>query len=165
MMYIKSARVGPTFNEAVSETPIFEYHLYALEKPINLINNQAKPDIFSFLQIQCQCKRNLFLTARKVIRSKLSLKLENSAAKGLGEPFPKGIVRVYQPDLDGQLQFLGEDQIGHIPKGKEIKMTVGNAFDVVGKRIQTSFQNRSAIISEGPAIKLNLITASLKLRM
>ena len=88
-------------------------------------------------------QKELVFDSSKSDKVQVVLKMENSAAKGLGKPFPKGIVRVYQPDLDGQLQFLGEDQIGHIPKGKEIKMTVGNAFDVVGKRIQTSFEQVS----------------------
>jgi len=142
MMYIKSARVGPTFNEEVSETPIFDYHLYALEKPINLINNQAKQiSLFSADSVPIQ--KELVFDSSKSDKVQIVLKMENSEAKGLGEPLPKGIIRVYQPDLDGQLQFLGEDQIGHTPKGKEIKVTVGNAFDVVGKRIQTNFEQVS----------------------
>ena len=46
----------------------------------------------------------------------------------------------YQHDSEGQLQFIGEDQIDHTPIGKKIKVTVGNAFDVIGKRIMTDFE-------------------------
>ena len=69
--------------------------------------------------------------------------MENSEAQGLGKPIPKGIVRVYQPDSEGQLQFLGEDQIDHTPIGEKIKVTVGNTFDIIGKRTQTSYEQVS----------------------
>ncbi len=69
--------------------------------------------------------------------------MQNSEANGLGTPLPGGIVRVYQPDSEGQLQFIGEDQIDHTPKGEKIKVTVGNAFDIVGKRTQTGYEQVS----------------------
>ena len=68
------------------------------------------------------------------------LNMQNSEANGLGKSLPKGIVRVYQPDSEGQLQLLGEDQIDHTPKGEKIEVTVGNAFDITGKRTQASYR-------------------------
>jgi len=49
-------------------------------------------------------------------------------------PLPAGIIRIYKADSEGQLQFLGEDRIDHTPKDEEIKIVVGNAFDVTGIR-------------------------------
>ena len=142
MMYIKSARVGSTLHEDISETPIFEYHLYSIEKPTTLINNQAKQiSLFSADSVPIQ--KELVFDSSKGNKVQIILSIENSEAKGLGKPFPKGIVRVYQPDLDGQLQFLGEDKIDHIPKDKKIKVTLGNAIDVVGKQTQTGFEQVS----------------------
>ena len=46
----------------------------------------------------------------------------------------------YQHDSEGQLQFIGEDQIDHTPIGKKIKVTVGNAFDIIGERTLTDFE-------------------------
>lgn len=71
MMYLKSEGVGSTSYEAVSETPLFEYHLYTLEKPVTLINNQAK-QISLFFADSVPVQRSLFLTARKVTMSRLS---------------------------------------------------------------------------------------------
>jgi hypothetical protein len=53
-------------------------------------------------------------------------------------PLPKGIVRVYKADSDGQLQFLGEDSIDHTPKDEKLRINVGNAFDIVAKRIMVN---------------------------
>ncbi len=58
-------------------------------------------------------------------------------------PLPKGIVRVYKKDLDGQLQFIGEDQIDHTKTEDNIELLLGNAFDVTGERTQTDYQNIS----------------------
>ena len=142
MMYLKSEGVGSTSYEAVSETPLFEYHLYTLEKPVTLINNQAK-QISLFFADSVPVQKELVFDSSKSDNVQVVLNMENSEAKGLGRPLPKGIARVYQSDSNGQLQFLGEDQINHIPKGEIIKVTVGNSFDVVGKRIQTSFEQVS----------------------
>lgn len=85
-------------------------------------------------------RKELIFDSWKGDKVQVVLNMENSEAKGLGKPLPKGIVRVYQPDSEGQLQFIGEDQIDHVPKGEKITVTVGNAFDVVGKRTQTGFE-------------------------
>ena len=132
-----------TSAEAFSETPISEYHLYTLEKPVNLPNNQAKQiSLLSADSVPVQ--KELIFDSWKGDKVQFVLNMENSEAKGLGKPMPKGIVRVYQPDSEGQLQFIGEDQIDHTPKGKKIKVTVGNAFDVIGKRRQIGFEQVSS---------------------
>jgi hypothetical protein len=58
-------------------------------------------------------------------------------------PLPAGIMRVYQEDSSGMLQFSGEDQIKHTPKDETVRLRLGNAFDVVGERTQTDFNQVS----------------------
>lgn len=58
-------------------------------------------------------------------------------------PLPAGVLRVYKADSEGQLQFLGEDNIDHTPKDEEINVVVGSAFDVTGKRTQTNYDKVS----------------------
>ena len=41
------------------------------------------------------------------------LEFQNDAKNNLGVPLPGGIMRVYQPDSEGMLQFAGEDRIQH----------------------------------------------------
>jgi hypothetical protein len=52
---------------------------------------------------------------------------------------PAGRVRVYQEDIDGASLLIGEDAIDHTPKGETVRLYVGDAFDIVGERIQTDF--------------------------
>ena len=73
---------------------------------------------------------------------KINVKLElaNTQANNLGMPMPKGKVRVYKKDNDGALQFVGEDLIDHTAKDEKIRVYLGDAFDIVGERVQTGQQ-------------------------
>jgi hypothetical protein len=65
---------------------------------------------------------------------------KNEEKAGLGIPLPKGKVRVYKRDDEGKEQFIGEDQIDHTPKDEELRLYLGNAFDIVGSRVQKDFR-------------------------
>jgi hypothetical protein len=68
------------------------------------------------------------------------VKFINSEESGLGMPLPKGKIRVYKKDRDGREQFIGEDEIDHTPKDEEIRIYLGDSFDVVGERVQKALQ-------------------------
>jgi hypothetical protein len=63
-------------------------------------------------------------------------------------PMPAGIVRVYQADSKGGVQFVGEDRIAHTPKDETLKLKIGNAFDVVCERNQIDFEKIAASVYE-----------------
>ena len=65
---------------------------------------------------------------------------KNEETAGLGMPMPAGVVRVYQADSKGGVQFVGEDRIDHTPKDETLNLKIGNAFDVVCERKQTDFE-------------------------
>jgi hypothetical protein len=66
--------------------------------------------------------------------------MKNDERGGLGMPMPAGIVRVYQADSRGGVQFVGEDRINHTPKDETLNLKIGNAFDVVCERNQIDFE-------------------------
>jgi hypothetical protein len=65
---------------------------------------------------------------------------ENSEENGLGLPLPRGRMRFYRQDEDGQLEFTGENVIDHTPKDETLRLYTGNAFDLVGGRVRTDFR-------------------------
>jgi len=67
-------------------------------------------------------------------------KFRNDEASGLGMPMPAGVIRVYQADTKGGLQFAGEDRIDHTPKDEDVTIKIGTAFDVICERKQTDFE-------------------------
>ena len=76
------------------------------------------------------------------------MKFVNEEENNLGVPLPAGIMRVYQEDSEGMLQFSGEDRIGHTPKDEEVRLRLGSAFDVIGERTQMDFRRISDRVFE-----------------
>lgn len=119
-----------------------EYHLYTLERPVTLRNNQEKQiSLFSVDSVPVEKELIYDSTLSEQVRNYLTL--ENSNETGPGMPLPAGVVRVYKADSGGELQFLGEDRIQHTPEGEEIKVAVGSVFDLTVKRNQTDYQRIS----------------------
>jgi hypothetical protein len=63
---------------------------------------------------------------------------------------------VYKRDDDGKEQFIGEDEIDHTPKDEQVRLYLGNAFDIVGERAQKDFKSMAAgrIVEETIEIKV-----------
>jgi hypothetical protein len=143
-MYLRGVaeKLTPASADSFIEEGLFEYHLYSLERPTTLKNNQGKQ--ISFISANnVLIEKELVFDIWKGEKIQVILKTENSKKKGLGLPLPGGLVRIYKADSEESLQFLGEDQIEHIPEEGIIKITVGNAFDIKGKRIQTNYEKIS----------------------
>ena len=118
---------------AFQERAFFEYHIYELERPTTLKNNQIKQiTLFPDARIRCQ-KELVYDASRDAKRVEVQVFFKNSKDAGLGRPLPAGIFRIYQRDRKS-LEFVGEDRIEHIPRNEEVRLTVGKAFDLVGER-------------------------------
>jgi hypothetical protein len=128
------------------EEPFFEYHLYTLQRKTTIKDSQTK-QIALLSAAGFGVKKELLLngqqhhfrtynTPGEPIREKVGVYItfRNSEANGLGIPLPKGIIRVYKTDRSGSQQFIGENRIDHTPKDEELKVNVGNAFDMVAER-------------------------------
>ena len=150
MIYAAEARAAappPQFREE----GLFEYHLYTLERPATLLENEQK-QIALFEASGVKIAKRLVLrgepayfrmqTGELGATSKIavSLEFENRESERLGQPLPKGIVRVYKRDKSGGRQFLGEDEIDHTPRDERVRIRVGDAFDVIGERKQMDYK-------------------------
>lgn len=74
-----------------------------------------------------------FQSLKNPVNADIRIVFSNSRKGGLGEALPKGTIRVYAKDKEGRAQFIGEDQINHIPGGSELALKIGEAFDVTVK--------------------------------
>jgi hypothetical protein len=142
-----------------SEEGFFEYHLYTLQRPTTLLQNEQKQVTLLEADAIGIHKQLIFYGAAQYYRGSYGqvasnqkvgvyLDLENSEANNLGMPLPKGIVRVYKADRSGAQQFIGEDRIDHTPRDERIRIKMGEAFDVVGDRRQMDYQVLSRCVSE-----------------
>ncbi len=135
----------------MAEEALFEYHLYTLDRPTNILENQTKQvallqaeNISSskeyLLKGQDYYYRNRSGDLGSRIKVAVYLSFENTKAENLGLPLPKGIVRVYKQDSNGSVQFVGEDRIDHTPENETVRLKLGNAFDITADRKQTDFK-------------------------
>ena len=125
-----SAMAAPPFQEKA----FFEYHLYTLQRPATIRDRQIKQlSLFEPAQVKVD---KIFTFDGLANDKKVSVDLEfkNDKASGLGIPLPKGKFRVYKQDEDQSQEFIGEDNIDHTAKDEKVKITLGNAFDLVGER-------------------------------
>ena len=138
----------------MSEEGLLEYHLYRLERPTTIAENQTK-QVALLSASDIPARKSLLLRGADYyysnqygeIGSKLKvdvfIEFDNKEATKLGMPLPKGIMRVYKKDSQGNAQFVGEDAIDHTPKNEVVRLKLGSAFDVTADKKQTDFQKVS----------------------
>lgn len=128
MMMDKSER-----SDQFKEKSFFEYHMYDLQRPSTIANNEVKQvSLFEAADISIKKKYLLKLGNNPVENKKVPVvvEFENKEKNHLGIPMPKGKVRLYKAD-GGSAEFIGEDLLDHTPKDEKIKLKVGEAFDVL----------------------------------
>jgi len=142
----------------VEERGFFEYHLYEVQRPVTVKDQQTKQ--IEFVTASDVPAEKFFVydgaqlgfggyyqplddpsygtaSNQKVM---VMLEFQNGEEEGLGVPLPKGTLRVYKKDVDGSTLLIGEDAIDHTPKDESVRLYIGDAFDIVGERIQSDFQ-------------------------
>jgi hypothetical protein len=133
------------------EKTFFEYHIYDLQRPATIKNNQIKQ--ISLLEAQgIKAEKDFIVYGVKTFYTRqynpenkkqpvnVYVKFLNTENNNLGMPLPAGTMRLYKEDTEKSLQFAGEDIIGHTPKNEEVKLKVGEAFDIVAERVQTDYK-------------------------
>ena len=127
--------------EQFVEEGLFEYHMYTLGRQTDVMNNQVK-QISLLASEEVPVKKIFYYDgASQGTKVQTKLNFKNGEAQGMGLPLPKGKVRVYKADSQGQLQFVGEDLIDHTAKDEEVNLYLGDAFDIVGERTRTLNEN------------------------
>jgi hypothetical protein len=152
---MEAAAAAPMAQEAFSD-----YHLYTLGRKTTINNAQTK-------QVSMLGASRFPVEKRYVVEGQafyyhnamhpgspikdlvqVYYQFRNEERAGLGMPMPAGVVRVYQADSSGGVQFVGEDRITHTPKDETLNLKIGNAFDVVCEREQTDFEKISSSVYE-----------------
>jgi hypothetical protein len=161
----------------VSEKAFDEYHLYTLSRPATLHDRETKQ--VEFLRTErAKAQRFYVYDGAKIDANRrmdsirqdrdygtqsnpkvwVMKEIKNSKENNLGIPLPKGRVRFYRKDDDGQLEFTGENTIDHTPKDEIIRIYTGDAFDLVGERRRIDYKintsPRESSVDESFEIKL-----------
>jgi hypothetical protein len=143
------------------EEQAFEYHLYRLDTPVTIKQNQTKQVALLATGGVPVTKQYLITNAVDLwnryqyqygetgrVNATVKLKFTNDEISKLGMPLPKGIIRVYKADSQGEAVFVGEDAIEHTPKNETVDLTLGEAFDITAHAKQTDYARISDRIYE-----------------
>jgi hypothetical protein len=153
-----SAAIGPP----VTEKTFDEYHLYTLERTTTLRDRETKQ--VEFIRAAGVGTKQIYIYDGVKIDSNryngwnwdnirndhsygtesnpkiwVMREFRNSDANHLGMPLPKGRVRFYRRNDDGQIEFTGENNIEHTPHDETVRIYTGNAFDLAGERRRTDY--------------------------
>jgi hypothetical protein len=72
------------------------------------------------------------------ISATLGINFTNAEKSGLGQPMPAGAIRVYEPDKDGVVRYVGAASMGDTPKDARVNLTLTDVFDVYARVRQVS---------------------------
>ncbi len=170
-VFASNGAVGGLMTPPVTERTFDEYHLYTLARSTTLDDRETKQVEFiraaNVSTTQVYVYDGLKLDPNRYngwnwenIRNDFSYGTEsnpkiwvmrefnNSEANHLGMPLPKGRVRFYRRNDDGQIEFTGENVIDHTPRDEKVRVYTGNAFDLMGERRRTDYRvetNRQTI--------------------
>jgi len=144
----------------VKEKAFDDFHLYTLPRPLTIRDKETKQ--VEFLRApKVTAQKSYVYDGAKMHRFRggrntnpiqgqtfpkdvaIFWEFKNDEESGLGMPLPAGRMRFYRADNDdGNLEFVGENNIDHTPRNEEISLYTGNAFDLVGERKITNFSRK-----------------------
>jgi hypothetical protein len=162
---VAKAMADEAMAPVVREKSFDEFHLYTLQRPTTLRDQQTKQ--VEFVRATSIHSQRLYIydganlanyayyspeQARQDVsygtvsnpKVWVMQEFKNSDTNHLGIALPKGRLRFYRRDTDGHLEFVGENTIDHTPKDETVRVYTGNAFDVVGERRRTNIRVDSA---------------------
>lgn len=143
--------MAPAPAAQMAEESLLEYHLYTLDRPTTIAENQTK-QVSLLAASQVPVRKELLLRGADYYYSSsygelgqkmkvgVFVEFDNKESARLGMPLPKGVIRVYKKDGAGNAQFVGEDSIDHTPKNEKVRLKLGEAFDVTADKKQTDFK-------------------------
>jgi len=116
------------------EEKFFEYHIYELDQPSTILNNETKQlSLFNVSKVNVQKKYKCYQTYSSNSDEKknvdITISFKNEKGNGMGIPLPAGSISLYKT-RNKTAELIGEDYIQHTPKDEEVELKVGKAFDI-----------------------------------
>jgi hypothetical protein len=126
----RTSRAGTAIS---GEKGIADYLVYDLPERVTVAENQTKQ--VGFLDVAgvkskkvYEYKAGYFNSQQDPEHCDVILGFMNKE-----RAMPKGVVRVYMRDSQGEAKFLGENSVDHTPAGSEVSIKIGEAFDVTAQ--------------------------------
>jgi hypothetical protein len=143
----------------LQESPLFEYHVYDLQRKTTLEDHEAKQ--IHLLDARGVGVRKEFVVhgarmagVRRSVEEPVaqpvtvSMVFKNTKENHLGVVLPAGVVRLYRTDGEGDRVFIGEDRIDHAPVNEDVRLQVGETREITATRVQIDFRQISSRLHE-----------------
>lgn len=126
-LFAKAEESGSFFEEE----SFADYHTHSMEHPVSISHGQKKQ--ISFLKIQDAAFRKIYKVEAGSKQAKIIMEFDNTKTNKLGIPLPRGILKVYEQDRDGEMEFIGENAINHTAAQQKVSLLIGEAFEIASK--------------------------------
>lgn len=145
---------------AFDAVQVSEYHRYDLAFPTSIKSNSSQQ--LNLLEAEnVPVTRELVFDSYSAGAVQATLTFKNETSKGLGVALPSGTARVYTSVPNFGQTFVGEDLVENTPADKEVKLDIGEVFDVRGERkvLDTSYPSKNCTMNR---VEVKLTNAKSK---
>lgn len=144
---------------SVAQESFADYYLYDLPVKATIKNNQSK-QVSLFTKNGVKFEREYKLDSPLYVGLNLGenefekknpdviFKIANKSASNLGIPMPQGIMRFYENDSKGNVQFVGESNVAQTAAGEQLKLVTGKSFDIFARGKIQNIKNISRDVTE-----------------
>jgi len=162
-------RANPKENDGFDEEQLGDYHIYYLGEKISLLARESiTTRLYPSKTISFE-KTYLFENDERRQKEEplaIEYKIANTNENNLGVPLPKGKIQLFQTSNNGNIEFVGEDEIRQVPKGETATIISGRAFDVIGKRSVLNYNRQKKSEESSISIKVtNILPLKIKVRL
>jgi len=146
-----------------------DYHIYSINSDISLISKETIiTRLYSSRKVSFN-KTYLFENDERGQKEEpLSVEyaIPNTAQNNLGLPMPQGKIQLYQLLSNGNIEFIGQDNIMQIPKNETATVSSGKAFDVIGERKVLNYDRQRKSEEASISVKIsNTLNKSIDVRL
>jgi len=154
-MRAMGASAAAPMADGVSEGELEGSHIYNIahqvtlsdkeSKQLSLLTGQGVPVTreLIFRNGQPYIYSNLLRGPQQDGKAAIELAFKNDAKSKLNVALPAGTFRIYGMDDKGAPQFIGESNISHKTAGSDVRLSLGQDFDVTSSREQLTFVRAS----------------------
>ena len=131
-------RAGNEFAKAASfqtqpeESGSSASHVYAIGRSFSLSDGQTMQ--LKFMKPQELIFQRVYKIEKNGEHASIQLQFGGGSGRhGLAVSLPQGKIKFYGRDEDGDLEFIGEDRIGHTAAKEKMKVKIGENFRITSK--------------------------------
>ncbi|HSJ37098.1 MAG TPA: DUF4139 domain-containing protein [Planococcus sp. (in: firmicutes)] len=110
--------------------------VYKIGRPFSILDGQTKQ--VQFLHAQPSAFQRVYRIEDRSGNAAVYLQFGGAADDALNTPLPAGIMKFYEQDPEGDLQFIGEDRILHTPAKEKLFVNIGKAYNLTNKAREKS---------------------------